>query len=219
MSIAFRASAAALGLALAASPLIASTSSPLDTGRWTQVARISDSDNGVFDGNGDLRSDYTYGTYSSENQTDDFARSFDVFDGMNMLFITGNGAIWAMSDYATLRATIDAKQGTQSTNFRWDSTSSNAAGQDANILSRSGFFEDPWISLAGTHSEGVNSTGIIWGENDWPGASTASHLTLKNNNGGVNVWVSQAAPVPVPASGVLLFAGFGALIALRRKRG
>lgn len=212
-------SLAALGLALAANPATASIASPLDTGSWTQVARMSDSDNGVFNGNGDLKSDYTFGTYSSENQADDFARSFSVFSGMDILFITGNGAVWAVSDYATLRTTIDAKQGTQSVNFRWDSTSSNAAGQDANILSRASFSEDPWISLGGTHSDGVNSTGILWGESDWPGASSASHLTLKNNNGGVNVWVSQAAPVPVPASGVLLFAGFGALIALRRKRG
>lgn len=195
---------------------IAATASPLDTGAWYQVARMSDSDAGVFDGNGELQSDYTFGTYTSENQIADFARSFDVYDGMDIVFITGNGAMWALSDYATLRTTIDARAGTQNVNFRWDTTSLNAGGQDANILSRNGAAEDPWISWSGAHSDGVNSTGILWGENDW--SAVSNHGALKNSNGGVNVWVSVAAPIPVPASGVLLLAGFGGLAVVRRKR-
>lgn len=170
----------------------------------------------MFDGNGDLRPDYTFGTYTSENQTEDFARPFDTYDGMDILFITGNGALWALSDYATLRSTIDTRAGRQDVNFRWDSTSLNSGGQDANILSRNGALEDPWLSFSGTHSDGVFLTGILWGENDWEGSS--QHGTLKNSNGGVNVWVSVAAPIPVPASGVLLIAGLGGVIALRRKR-
>lgn len=200
---------------LLASPAFALTSSPLDTGPWYQVARMSDSDLGMFDGNGDLRSDYTFGTYTSENQTDDFARPFDTYDGMDILFITGNGEIWAMSDYATLRTTIDARAAEFGLNFSWDSTSLNAGGQQANILSRSGAVEDPWISFFGNHFQGRDGLGLLWGENDW--SSSTAHATLKNTNGGVNVWVSVAAPVPVPASGVLLLAGLGGLAAVRRK--
>jgi hypothetical protein len=173
----------------------------------------------VFSGDGDLRSDYTFGTYSSENQSTDFARTFNVFDGMDILFITGHSSIWALSDYATVRQTIDARAGEQTVNFRWDSTSTNAGGQDANILSRSGTAEDPWISFSGIHSEGVTSTGILWGENNWPSGSTSQHSALKDTNGGVNVWVSVAAPVPIPASGVLLSAGLAGAVAYgRRKR-
>ena len=50
--------------------------SPLDSGKWFQAARMSDSDAGMFDGNGKLRPTYSYGTYVSENQADDFARPF-----------------------------------------------------------------------------------------------------------------------------------------------
>ena len=209
-----------VSVALGALPSLvhANTTSPLDTGNWYQVARMADGDPGVFDGNGDLQSTYSFGTYTSENQSTDFARTFTEYAGMDILFITGNGSIWALSDYATLRATIDDRvNATQSVNFRWDATSANAGGQDANILSRSGNAEDPWISFSGTHSEGVNTTGIIWGENNWGFNRVAGHDDLKNANGGVNVWVSLPAPVPLPASAVFLGFGVAGLLVFRRK--
>ena len=135
---------------------------------------------------------------------------------MDFLFITGNWEIWALSDYATLRTTIDARAAEFGLNFSWDATSSSATGQQANILSRTGAVEDPWISFSGTHLQGRDNTGLLWGENDWSGST--AHGTLKNTNGGVNVWVSVAAPVPVPASGLLLLAGLGGLAAARRAR-
>lgn len=190
--------------------------SPLDSGKWFQAARMSDSDAGMFDGNGKLRPTYSYGTYVSENQADDFARPFDVWAGMDILFITGNGNIWAMSDYATLRTTIDAAEGRFDANFFWDATSLNPGGQAANILDRgAGVSEDPWISLYGTHLDAVFSYGsIIWGENDY---NNPLHTQLKNNNGGVNVWVS-VAPVPIPASMLLLGTALMGMAAVRRRR-
>jgi len=78
--------------------------SPLDTGTWYQVARMANGDAGMFDGNGELKSDYSFGTYSSPLQSNDFARPFDTYTGMQILFITGDGATWGSTSYATLRS-------------------------------------------------------------------------------------------------------------------
>jgi len=50
-----------------------------------------------------------------------------------------------------------------------------------NILSRRNP-EDPWISLAADHDPFLT----IWGEN---GADISPHTDVKNNNGGINVYV------------------------------
>jgi hypothetical protein len=50
---------------LTASVVVTSTfaiASPLDTGSWFQIARIANGDAGMFDGNGELRADYSFGT-------------------------------------------------------------------------------------------------------------------------------------------------------------
>ena len=87
-----------------------------------------------------------------------------------------------------------------------------------NVLSRSSATEDPWISISGTHASGVSNGLIVWGENNWPGgSSTNGHLTLKNNNDGVNVYVS-VQPVPLPAPAFLLLGGLGGIAALRRRK-
>ena len=95
-----------------------SIASPLDVGSWYQVARMSDSDAGMFDGNSNLASDYSFGTYTGVGQADDFYRPFDVYDGMEILFITGNEDIWAKTSYSTLKSLVDANAGEFGTNIR-----------------------------------------------------------------------------------------------------
>ncbi len=176
---------------------------------------MADSDLGMFDGNGELMWNYTFGTYSSENQSDDFWRPFDVWSGMDIVFITGNGNIWTVVDYASLRSAIDATASEFGHNLTWSASTSGSL--EANVLSRgSGNAEDPWISYYGGHSSAVSGNGLLWGENDW---YRASHAQLKNSNGGVNVWVSlQPAAVPLPASVVLLGSALAGMAVARRRK-
>ena len=85
------------------------SASPLDTGSWLQIARMSNSDVGMFDGNGAFNPAYTFGSFSSPLQVDDFHRPFSTYAGMSILFITGDQTIWGQTSYATLKGLIDAQ--------------------------------------------------------------------------------------------------------------
>src|SRR5688572_8317796 len=102
---------AALGLL---PPAIAS---PLDAGSWLHIARIAPGDSGMFNGDGGLQSTYSYGTYADLLQTSDFEIPFSVYDGMQILFITGDNLFWGQTSYADLRSLIDAKAGTFAPNI------------------------------------------------------------------------------------------------------
>ena len=66
-----------------------------------------------------------------------------------------------------------------------------------NVLSRPGAAEDPWISIERSHGDAVATGLIIWGEIDFTPAF--GHADLKNNHGGVNVFVrAEPEEEPVP---------------------
>jgi len=197
-----------LGAAFTAS---AAPVNPLSDGTWFQVARMADDGTGVFDGNGDLRNDYTFGTFVSPDQADDFARPFDTFEGMSIVFITGDRTAWGKTSYSNLRALIDAKAGDFNPNLAFESHLGTVTG---NVLSRNGAAEDPWISLQGSHFDGLASGLILWGENDW--GPSAQHSALQQARGGIDVFVEVAA-VPLPAGVVLLASGLFGFGLLRRR--
>lgn len=192
------------------------SASPLDTGSWLQIARMSNSDFGMFDGNGAFNPAYTFGSFSSSLQVDDFHRPFSTYAGMSILFITGDQQIWGQTNYAELKGLIDA----QSNNFNPNITfNAHFGGTDqtvmGNVLSRAGAPEDPWISLLGGHDQGVATGMILWGESDYP---SSQHALLKNLHSGVNVYVSQLiAAVPLPGA-LPLFASVLGLLGIARWR-
>jgi hypothetical protein len=196
----------------------AAQASPLDSGTWYQIARMANGDSGVFDGNGELKSDYSFGSYSTPLQANDFARPFDTYTGMQILFITGDGVTWGSTSYATLRALIDARAGDFDPNITFTASISGGAETTTtgNVLSRNGFAEDPWISLQGGHGAGVSNHLIIWGENDWAGPD---HTALLQAHDGINVFVS-VAPVPEPSTWAMMILGFAGVgyMAYRRRQ-
>ncbi|MCB1736273.1 MAG: hypothetical protein H6981_11695 [Gammaproteobacteria bacterium] len=189
------------------------SASPLAVGNWTQIARIADDGGGMFDGDGELLSTYSYGTKTANalTQNSDFQIAFDVYDTMEILFITGDEQVWGKTSYADLRSLIDAYGSDFNPNIQFDARV-NGVEQTVtgNALSRSIYDEDPWISLLGTHANGVSNGYILWGENNY---YSTNHVALKEAHGGINVFVSVETTVPVPASLGLLVLG---LIGLRR---
>lgn len=197
---------------------VSAHASPLQTGTWTQIARMADGDAGVFDGNGDLLPTYSFGTFTSANQATDFQVTYDVYAGMKILFITGDELVWGQASYSDLRTLIDAKQGTFSPNITFDASIFGVASTTTgNVLSRlMGPVEDPWISLSGSHFDGVASGLILWGEGDYP-----AYTAFKNAHGGINVYVTvETIETPVPAA-LPLFASAligGAYMSWRRRK-
>lgn len=207
----------AMGLALGVSQV--AMASPLDMGSWNHIARIADDGGGMFDGNGELFSTYSYGTKtaSSLTQGSDFQTTFDVYDGMQILFITGDDEVWGKTSYADLRAVIDARANDFNPNISFDARV-NGVEQTVtgNVLSRTTQTEDPWIGLVGDHVSAVTNSLIVWGEDNWYSPSH-NHTTLKNTRGGMNVFVSLEADnsVPVPAP-VWLLGGLAGWLMNRR---
>ena len=181
---------------------------------WHLVGHMSNS-GGMFDGGGELASNYNYGAFvtSPTATTADFFRAFPITaPDMRILFITGNRQIWGMADYEDLLSLVNARQGVQTPNLYFDvginGVTSSAMG---NVLSRTGSAEDPWISIQGSHGDGVTNQRIVWGENNY---SAGAHQNLKNNNGGMDVFI-RAVPEPSATSFLLMTAGTG--LALRRR--
>ena len=204
--------AAFLGLTLPTTAF-ATSINPLDDGGWQLVAHMSGS-GGMFDGDCQLAFGYSFGVFDPNPSaaTLDFERIFPVV-AEEILFLTGDLSIWAIANYEDLRALIDAQGEDLSPNLAFeigvDGVISNTTG---NVLSRPGIIEDPWISMDGGHVDGVNNQRIVWGEDNY---SAFTHQDLKNNNGGMNVYVRA---VPEPFTGLLLGGGLVAL-AVGRRRG
>jgi hypothetical protein len=181
------------------SSVAATSPNPLDDGGWELVAHMSNS-GGMFDGNGELMPNYSYGTFVANPvaSTPDFQRAFPVVAD-KILFITGDLSIWGIADYEDLRTLIDARGAVYPfpPNLAFEigvgGVVSNTTG---NVLSRPSVLEDPWITMDGGHYDGINNQRIVWGENNY-GAGT--HQALKNNHGGINVYVKAAGNVPPTA--------------------
>ena len=187
-------------------------SSSLNLSDWSLVAHMSNT-GGMFDGDGNLKSDYSYGSFvsSPEDATSDFQRSFAANDSTRILFATGDGSLWAITDYSKLRELIDLREGSFDANIDFvlyrDGILQSSKG---NVLSRDGGNEDPWISVSGGHYDGIKSDAIIWGEADYWGLGgdySGAHSNLKNKHGGINVYIStiqNSSPTGTPTlSGTL----------------
>jgi hypothetical protein len=173
---------------MATAPVVATSTTPLDEGGWVLVAHMSNSD-GMFDGDGDLRNDYSAGNFVADPTatTPDFQRAFPVH-AEEIMFITGDHSVWAVADYGDLRTVIDARGGDSSPNLDFKvGVNGDVTNTTGNVLSRDGNLEDPWITIDGSHSDGLSNHRIVWGEANWgPGSQ---HAALKDNHGGINVYV------------------------------
>ena len=195
--------------------LDATPPTPLDDGGWELVAHMSNS-GGMFDGNGELMPGYAYGTFNSNPvaSTPDFQRAFPVVAD-KILFITGDLSIWGIADYGDLRALIDAQGSVPpfSPNLAFEigvnGVVSNTTG---NVISRAGALEDPWISMEGDHFYGVDNQRIVWGENNWNFAP--GHVALKNNHGGINVYIMSGNESPTANAGGSYSGNEGSAIAM-----
>lgn len=123
---------------------------------WTLIARMSDSDSGMFNGDtNNFQPNYAYGTFNNDPLSkSDYYRPFFVANAASteILFITGNLQYWA-------RVTLDkiyeaGKVETGEPNLNWVvKLPQNASEQlvTGNLLFRSSLTEDPWITLVGGH--------------------------------------------------------------------
>jgi hypothetical protein len=172
-------------------------SNPLSEPGWTLVAHMKNS-GGMFAGDSNLSPTYTFGTFvenpSASNA--DFYRPF-LDNSSEILFITGNGLYYARGKWPEVRQVVNARAGDFGANIDFTIAVNGVVSETrCNILSRapaSSFPEDPWISLAATHTQ----TLIIWGEN---GFTSATHNAVKNNNGGINMYVRPTQPTSAPTT-------------------
>mmetsp|Transcript_45118 Transcript_45118/g.66389 ORF Transcript_45118/g.66389 Transcript_45118/m.66389 type:complete len:1378 (-) Transcript_45118:165-4298(-) len=165
---------------------------PLEETGWTLVAHMDNTDNQMFLGNSNLGRFYSFGT-PVENptyNTPDFQIMFP-FDPKEIMFITGDESHWAVTDYQTLLHLIESESGDESPNIEFlVYINGNVEETRGNVLSRTGFPQDPWISMKGSHADAMNNGFIIWGDN-FDMADSHHHDYLKVNHGGVNVFVRQ----------------------------
>ena len=164
---------------------------------WTQIAYMAP-DGNQFNGNGNLQSTYSYGTAGS---TSDWETTFTTYTGQQILFITGDGQYWGITDYQALRAIIDSYTSSFGPNITFSAGLNGVATTtQGDVLSRNWAAEDPWIVLNGTHGDGVSAGLVLWGENAYPAGG--GYTALASNHGGVNVYVTvQPSTAPVGGGG------------------
>ena len=155
-------------------------------------------DGNMFEGNTNLDPGSSVGSPNAALECDssDFQINYEHLidrndDGTEILFIAGNGLYSARAGLndilriqpvpylADLSMTV-CEQGVES----------SITGSFLNRGNNNP--EDPWIGIAeGDHFASTAQRLIIWGENSW-GSDTSAHVSLKENNCGVKVYVRRA---------------------------
>jgi hypothetical protein len=186
---------------------------------WQIVAHISNK-GGMFDGDSNLSPSFKYGSFvpNPTPETPDFYRPFPFSNpGTKILFITGNRKYWIMADYEKLQTIINAKKGDFTPNLSFEAgINGKALKTNGNVLFRESNSEDPWISIEGEHFQGVANGLIIWGENDYN-----DHLKLKEENGGIDVFIrksdKKSVPNTIASSETSIFNGHDYILSAQKK--
>jgi hypothetical protein len=151
---------------------------------WTLVANQANNGNWM-NADTNLAPGFSYGTYSKEwDKNTSYYLDHTYIAGSanrNLLFRTGNMKQWCAAKASELlqsNSSLDALLVTLLGGFPLN------APVKVNSLNRNTNPEDPWIGCAGTH--GQNDTMMFWGENGSNG-----HLSLKNTQGGIGMFVRE----------------------------
>jgi len=164
-----------------------------DGGGWMSFASAPAS-GGWFSGNTQanwLDISYTYGTYSSTGAIGDYWRDYSTQNVDEVLFKTGNGLYWMILNLAdiTYPQNENSLNGPGLLNSKASSGNFLGTGEvnsKAYYWFRIGPREDPWINAGNYHAVGNNY--MFWGEKHaerWG----EYHLTFKNANGGIMLFV------------------------------
>jgi hypothetical protein len=126
-----------------------------------------------------------------DGDTPEFYEPFPFPNVGQIKFSTGDGFISAITDFTTLKYLIDARQSDTQSNI--DFTLIDNAGTisevHGNVLSRTySINTDPFITYSPTYNIGVTDETMLWGEG---GTDRDTHVALKNNHGGMNVYINQ----------------------------
>lgn len=166
-------------------------------GGWTLVANAKNT-GGWFAGQSELDKGFSYGVYSpSWDKTTDYWMNFSKIGFKDIVFQTGDRSFYCGFDYASVMATRNTENNMPNVKILYAKNTVLGVGSDTNVLWRTSAPEDPWIGCAGTHTDNsYNYAMTFWGENNWinDGGCNASpgaikHNCLKNNNGGMGVFV------------------------------
>jgi hypothetical protein len=126
---------------------------------------------------------YSYSTYSILGTIGDYWRNYSNQDITEVMFMTGNKLYWVSFPISYIVQAESIKTYTSgittSNNFPSDTNYYNTS---LSIYHRSAQSEDPWINVGNTHA--VGNDYMFWGE-----SGHASHITFKNANGGILVFV------------------------------
>jgi len=198
-----------IGMLLVTIGLISNAAaSPVLTG-WTRVGHAN---GGIFNGRCklDLSGSCTF------NDGADFWNALP--DANEILFITGDRKTWGLASYAEILGLVQAKSGVFSPNLHWIN-----AGRDGvdlgstvvgNVLSRTRFAEDPWVTLEGQHCQ-FSCHEILWGEANYEMPNKHSYLSA--THGGMDVYARKLNTVPEPAPATMFGAGLLMLVLARRR--
>ena len=167
----------------------------IDGGGWKLVRRVK------AGGKWHPAKDHCSGKeqYGRASVNSDGADTFSLkFDGLNfdeMLFATGDAALWLVTTKEAVGGTFNG-QWYSNANRAILSASDNSSPHQAKWYNRRGNAEDPWISLVDHHSA-IPSGTLVYGENSF---RWGSHITAVKTHNGANVFVRKRCNGAFPYS-------------------